>query len=380
LSLSWKENLVSRLRRAAFTLIELLVVIAIIAILIGLLLPAVQKVREAAARMSCSNNLKQLGLAAMNYESAYGVLPPGQLGAISGKSANMLDAQNYGVLTMLLPYVEQDNIYRQLYVNKDINSIGANPNAQGWWNWNPDWSLAHTQIKTFRCPSATADTMSKVTNGPAFLVLPDPTTPGTNSVTIYYFPFSSNPGVDLNLGVTNYTGVAGALGDAVSTQDSASGPNANLMQYVGIFTNRSRTSITSITDGTSNTLMFGEGLGGTIRGSQNSSGQAPPAPGAQDMAWAWMGVGNLGVKFGLSPGGGANPGNGGNNNWGGANYFGSNHTGIVQFCFGDGSVRSIRASGTGVRNPAPAGNEWWILMAMGGMNDGVVVDTGRLSN
>src|SRR5436189_1000656 len=105
----------SRSRRG-FTLIELLVVIAIIAILIGLLLPAVQKVREAAARMSCSNNLKQMGIAAHNYHSAHGVLPPGFCGPpnpLDGISASAHGSQ-VGLLCYLLPYMEQDNVYRQI--------------------------------------------------------------------------------------------------------------------------------------------------------------------------------------------------------------------------------------------------------------------------
>src|SRR6186713_3224690 len=104
--------------RRGFTLIELLVVIAIIAVLIGLLLPAVQKVRDAAARMSCSNNLKQIALAAQNYESARGYFPPGF--AVSNYS-DAAASPNYatagsavGVLAYLLPYVEQENIYKQL--------------------------------------------------------------------------------------------------------------------------------------------------------------------------------------------------------------------------------------------------------------------------
>src|SRR5438105_4962885 len=128
-------------RRRAFTLIELLVVIAIIAILIGLLLPAVQKVREAAARTSCQNNLKQINLAAANYDATNGYLPPGF------SSAN---GSYMGSLAHLLPYIEQDNVYKQIPTT--FFTSGASP---GVW-WGGAWTAANNRIKPFLCPADNA--------------------------------------------------------------------------------------------------------------------------------------------------------------------------------------------------------------------------------
>src|SRR5262249_23044790 len=138
--------------RRAVTLIELLVVIAIIAVLIGLLLPAVQKVREAANRISCANNLRQLGLACQCYDSNHGHLPPGYLGPIPNERVYGADVdriQHVGLLVYLLPYVEQDNLYRQLQVDFNVQNLGP-----AWWTNPTNWKLAQTRIKLFECPSA----------------------------------------------------------------------------------------------------------------------------------------------------------------------------------------------------------------------------------
>ena len=137
-----------RRRSSGFTLIELLVVIAIIAILIGLLLPAVQKIREAARRMTCSNNLKQIGLALHNYHGAFDNFPPMSRydGTRTGANPGQAQGERGNLWIYILPYLEQDNVYKlsdlQSPRNPSIDDGATAPN-----------SLASKIIKVYLCPS-----------------------------------------------------------------------------------------------------------------------------------------------------------------------------------------------------------------------------------
>jgi prepilin-type N-terminal cleavage/methylation domain-containing protein/prepilin-type processing-associated H-X9-DG protein len=133
--------------RHAFTLIELLVVIAIIAILIGLLLPAVQKVREAAARMSCQNNLKQLSLGTVNCaDTNQGKIPPG-IGLYPSDGSPSAGNGNGGAFFHVLPYIEQDNVYKASSIPADDRN--GNLQTYSLWSSPPQNAV----IKTLRCPS-----------------------------------------------------------------------------------------------------------------------------------------------------------------------------------------------------------------------------------
>ena len=273
-------------RARGFTLIELLVVIAIIAILIGLLLPAVQKVRDAAARTQCSNNLKQLGLALHNYHDTYKAFPPGQW--MPKKNVT------HCWLALILPYIEQGPLYQKYNLNI---SWDASPNDNA--KQNSALYVNQNQVPIFLCPAAPEGRVA------------------TN-----------------HRGVTDY-----------SASSEIHRPNPFFVgkippsdpTWIGVLGNNVKRRVTDITDGSSNTLMVAECAG------RNQGWEMGKLAGTLGETGAWANPGNVLTIAGFNPVNGTIPGPVAVNGCNSQNVY-SFHAGSAGGLFGDGSVHFLNSS------------------------------------
>jgi prepilin-type N-terminal cleavage/methylation domain-containing protein/prepilin-type processing-associated H-X9-DG protein len=219
---------VCRVRRHGFTLVELLVVIAIIGILVGLLLPAVQAAREAARRMQCSNNLKQLALSLHNYESAHKRFPSGTFGILNSTRAVDYDYNGPSWMHMILPYIELGNLFDQMSPQMSSNVPVHLYNGR------------FNVLPAFVCPS-------------------DPQGPKVSTITTQWW---GNHGFHGNYaacaGSRVFTPNAAVVDNPATLEDETDVADFNMINRNGMFFAKSRTRIGDLSDGTSNTIMLGE--------------------------------------------------------------------------------------------------------------------------